>query len=158
MSDTGHQPHRDPREELEQLWTEATHAYLDGDLRRYAALAKHSSDYTLLPPQGGDPRRGFDTSDDAVAWTARNFRGGQTRVEVFETYFSGNLAVLVAVERQHGDSGPWPPQEWSLRVTLVFRRDGDVWRLVHRHADPLTRPIDPDLFAAIARGDHAGSW
>jgi len=26
---------------------------------------------------------------------------------------------------------------------------------VHRHADPLTRPIAPDLFAALARGDHA---
>jgi hypothetical protein len=43
------------------------------------------------------------------------------------------------------------------RTTLVFRRDRDEWRLVHRHADPLTRPIDPNLFAAIARGDHAAS-
>jgi hypothetical protein len=50
---------------------------------------------------------------------------------------------------------PLPSQEWSLRITLVFRRDDGGWRLVHRHADPLTRPVNPELFAAIARGEHA---
>ena len=145
----------EPLGDLKQLWAVAAQAYLDGDLRRYAALAKHSSDYTLTPPNGGDPRRGFDGSDAAVDWTARTFRGGQVEVEIFETYASGDLAVLVAVERQHGTVGDVPSQEWSLRITLVFRQEGENWRLVHRHADPLTRPITSDLFAALARGDYA---
>ena len=146
---------REPLDDLKQLWALAAQAYLDGDLRRYAALAEHSSDYTLTPPYGGDPRRGFDGSDAAVESTARTFRGGHVDLEVFQTYTSGDLAVLVAVERQHGTVGDVPPQEWSLRITLVFRREGENWSLVHRHADPLTRPITPDLFAALARGDHA---
>jgi ketosteroid isomerase-like protein len=25
-------------------------------------------------------------------------------------------------------------------VTSVFRREGDKWKLVHRHADPITTP------------------
>jgi ketosteroid isomerase-like protein len=147
----------EPIAELIERWSRAAQAYLNGDLPTYAALANHGSDYTLLPPYGGDPRRGFDGSDAAVESAARTFRGGETQVEVFQTYASGDLAVVVAVERQYGTVGELPSQDWSLRVTLVFRREGDEWQLVHRHADPLTRPIATDLFAAIARGDHAAS-
>jgi ketosteroid isomerase-like protein len=136
-------------------WTEAAQLYIDGDLRAYAALARHADDYTLLPPYGGAARSGFDGSDDAVEWTARTFRGGRADLEVFQTYASGDLAVLVAVERQAGTVGDLPPQDWSLRITLVFRRDGTDWRLVHRHADPLVHAIGPELFAAVARGDHS---
>ena len=135
-------------------WSEAAQLYIDGDLRAYAAIARHSEDYTPLPPNGGDARSGFDGSDDAVEWWARTFRGGQAELEVFKTYSSGDLAVLVAVERQGGTVGDLPPQDWSLRVTLVFRREGTDWRLVHRHADPLVRAVNPELFAAIARGEH----
>ena len=94
-------------------------------------------------------------SDQAVEWTANTFRGGDVDLEVHASYASGGLAVLVAIERQHGTVGDLPSQEWSLRITLVFRLDGDRWQLVHRHADPLTRPITNELFAEIARGEHA---
>jgi len=89
-------------------WSEAAQLYIDGDLRAYAAIARHAEDYTLLPPHGGDARYGFDGSDDAVDWTARTFRGGQAELEVFKTYTSGDLAVLVAVERQVGTVGDLP--------------------------------------------------
>lgn len=52
-------------------WSEAAQLYIDGDLRGHAAIAGHAQDYTLLPPNGGDARSGFDGSDDAVEWTAR---------------------------------------------------------------------------------------
>jgi ketosteroid isomerase-like protein len=142
---------------LTELWSVAAQAYMDGDLANYAALANHASDYTLTPPNGGDPREGFDGSDQAVEWTANTFRGGDVSLEVRASYASGDLAVLVATERQHGTVGDLPSLEWSLRITLVFRRDGDRWRLVHRHADPLTRPITNELFAEIARGEHAAT-
>ena len=136
-------------------WSAAAQLYINGDLRGYAAIARHAEDYTLFPPDGGGARWGFDDSDEAVEWTAENFRRGHAELEVSATYRSGDVAVLVAVERQSGDLGPVPPQDWSLRVTLVFRREGADWRLVHRHADPLVRAVDPGLFAALARGDHA---
>ena len=140
---------------LVERWAEAAQLYIDGDLRRYAAIARHAEDYTLMPPAGGDTRFGFDGSDEAVEWTASTFRGGHAELDVAQAYASGDLAVLVAVERQTATVAPLPAQDWSLRVTLVFRRDGSDWRLVHRHADPLLRAIEPDLFAAIARGEHS---
>jgi ketosteroid isomerase-like protein len=62
------------------------------------------------------------------------------------------MVVLVAVERQHGEVGGMPDQDWSLRVTLLFRRSGDRWELLHRHADPLVKPIPMEHCAQLARG------
>jgi ketosteroid isomerase-like protein len=53
---------------------------------------------------------------------------------------------------QHGLVGGLPEQDWSLRVTLVFRRDDGAWRLLHRHADPLVHGISLEQTAALARG------
>jgi ketosteroid isomerase-like protein len=133
---------------------EATAAFMGGDMVRYAALMPHTGDYTLLPPYGGDAVRGFDSSPAALAALARWFQGGEAELELIETYASGDLAVLVAIERQHGVVGGLPEQDWSLRVTLVFRRDASGWRLAHRHADALVHPIGHEQLAALARGDR----
>lgn len=70
-------------------------------------------------------------------------------------YASGVLVVLAMVERQHGEVSGLPDQDCSLRVTLVFRREGSEWRLLHRHADPLVHPIALQQVAALARGQLA---
>jgi ketosteroid isomerase-like protein len=101
------------------------------------------------------PSTEITEQDIAALIAARTFRGGQAELEVFKTYSSGDLVVVVAVERQAGEVGDLPAQDWSLRLTLVFRREGSDWRLVHRHADPLVRAVNLDLFAAVARGEHA---
>jgi ketosteroid isomerase-like protein len=132
---------------------EAASAFIRGDLRRYVELIEHADDYTLLAPSGGAPRYGFDASDEALDATAQFFRGGEAEQEVVATYASGDLVVLVVIERQHGEVGGLPDQDLSLRVTLVFRRDDGVWRQVHRHADPLVHGIDLEHVAALARGE-----
>jgi ketosteroid isomerase-like protein len=140
--------------QLTRRVADAASAFMAGDMRTYVDLVHHADDYTLLPPNGGEPRRGFDSSDEALDALARSMPKGEANLEVFQTYFSGDLVVLVAIERQHGGVSGLPDQDWSLRITLVFRREGADWRLLHRHADPLVDAIKPDLFAAIARGDH----
>ena len=131
---------------------EAAGAYIRGDLRHYCSLFDHGDDYTLMPPFGGETRHGFEFTEERAAEVASFFTSGEAELDLQKSYFSGDLAVLVAVERQHGVVGGSPDQDWSLRVTLVFRRIGDRWEIVHRHADPLVREIPWSLFMAIARG------
>ncbi len=134
--------------------TKAAQALISGDIESYVALIEHADDYTLMSPYGGEPVRGFDDSDEALTGLARFFRGGEASVEVVETYASGDLVVLVVIERQHGIVGDLPEQDWSLRVTWVFRRAGESgWELVHRHADALVHGIDHQRLGALARGE-----
>jgi hypothetical protein len=52
--------------DLVELTAESASALIRGDIRRYLTLIRHADDYTLMPPSGGEPRRGFDTSEQAV--------------------------------------------------------------------------------------------
>jgi hypothetical protein len=65
--------------------------------------------------------------------------------------------VLAMIERQHGQVGGLPDQDWSLRVTLVCGREGSDWRLIHRQADPLVQAMDPELAVALARRRTSGA-
>jgi ketosteroid isomerase-like protein len=137
--------------ELVRSTADAASAYIRGDIQRYLTLIKHGDNYTLMAPYGGEPRRGFDV-EEALETTPKMFRSGEADLELVETYASGDMAVLVAIERQHGEVGGMPDQDWSLRVTLVFQHEGTEWQLVHRHADPLVHAISMEHMAALARG------
>lgn len=127
-------------------------AYIRGDIDGYLELIRHGDDYTLMSPLGGAVVRGFDYSPEALQQTREMFRGGEASVEVEQSYQSGDLAVLVVVERQHSEVAGMPDQDWSLRVTLVFRRTWEGWELVHRHADPLVHPIGFEELSKLSRG------
>ena len=132
---------------------EAAAALIQGDIHRYFALVNEAPDYTLMPPNGGPTRHGPDTSPASVEALEEFFAGGgDADLEVEQSYASGDLVVLVGVERQHGTVGGLPDQDWSLRVTLVFRREGSDWRMVHRHADALVQPISMEHLSRLARG------
>jgi ketosteroid isomerase-like protein len=148
---------QDDLAELVSRMDEAADAYIRGDIHHYLSLFDHPDDYSLMPPYGGDTSHGFEYTEEGAAETSRFFASGEATLELQASYVSGDLAVLVAVERQHGEVGGLPDQDWSLRVTLVFRRAGDRWQIVHRHADPLVQEIPFDLFASIARGVAGGA-
>ena len=138
--------------ELIRRTSQAASALIHGDIRTYLALIPHADDYTLMDPFGGERTRGFDASSESLESLEHFFQGGEAELELVESYTSEDLVVLVVIERQHGQVGGLPDQDWSLRVTWVFRRDGSEWRQVHRHADPLVHGISLEQLAALARG------
>ena len=130
----------------------ATAAWMRGDMDRYLELTPHHAGFTLFNPFGG-PAASYDERDASIRASAGFFRNGDARLEVAEVHAWEDTVVLVMVERQHGEVGGLPDQDWSIRVTQVLRRAEDGgWALVHRHADPLVRPVGLEQASALARG------
>lgn len=138
--------------ELVQRSKDANAALMRGDIAGYRALVPHADDYTLMSPFGGTPTRGSNMTQESWEAVGRFFRNGTFEQEVVQAYGSADIVVLATLERCHVEVGGLPAQEWPLRVTLVYRRDGSEWRLAHRHADPLGKGISLEQAAAIARG------
>ena len=130
----------------------AENAWVRGEIDRYLSLISHSDDYTLMSPFGGPPRRGFDTSPARLAELSRFFHGGSGTVEVVQSYAADSMVVLAMILRMRASVGSVPEQDWTLRVTQLYRRDGSLWRLAHRHADPLVGKLGLEQAAALARG------
>jgi ketosteroid isomerase-like protein len=65
------------------------------------------------------------------------------------------MIVLATIERCNVSVGGLPAQDWALRVTSVFRREGNRWVLAHRHADPLVEEVSIEESARLARGERA---
>ena len=129
-------------------------AFMRGDMDLWSRLTRIASDFILMQPFGGPASHGFDTSPKRLAQLAQYFRNGETKLEVTQTCASDELIVLVMIERQRAEVGSLPDQDWSLRVTEVYRKHGSEWQLAHRHADPLVHRITLKQAAALARGRH----
>ena len=127
-------------------------AFMRGDMERWSRLVRIAPDFTLMQPFGGPASHGFDASPKRLAELSRYFKNGEATLEISQTYASDELVVLVMIERQRSEVGGLPAQDWSLRVTEVYRKDGAEWQLVHRHADPLVRRITLQQAAVLARG------
>ena len=84
----------------------------------------------------------------------RFFRNGTFKQELVQSYASDDMVVLALIEQTNVEVGGLPAQDWSLRVTLVYRRQGADWQLVHRHADPLAPGVSLEMAAALARGER----
>jgi ketosteroid isomerase-like protein len=142
----------EPVADLTARAAEKNAAFMRGDMQRWSELVHIAADFTLMQPFGGPPSRGFNKSPERLAELARYFRNGKTGQEIVQTCASDDIVVLVMIERQTGEVGGLPEQDWSLRVTEVYRKAGTEWELVHRHADPLLRRVTLEQAAVLARG------
>jgi hypothetical protein len=108
--------------ELVRRTEEATSAWMRGDMDRYLALTPHARGFTLMNPFGEAPAR-YDDQAESIRAAASFFAGGEGKLELVETHAWSDTVVLVMIDRQHGLVGGLPDQDWSLRVTQVYRRD-----------------------------------
>ena len=102
--------------------------------RRYAL-----SGATLANPLG-PPVRGWEAVRDASVRAATQVADGEAfSVESISTYATTDLAYELEIHRfraKIGGADELAPI--SIRVTTIYRREDEGWRVVHRHADPIT--------------------
>jgi ketosteroid isomerase-like protein len=127
-------------DDFEALITQAR-AALDaiakGDPEGYKALYSRHDDITLGNPFGGFAH-GWDEVVEQLERAASHYRDGATiGFDTVSQLVLPELAYTVEIERfQAKVGGADTLSEVALRVTCVYRRENDAWRLVHRHADP----------------------
>lgn len=149
---TAHSEVNDPVDALIRLSEESNAALMRGDIEKYLDLITLTDDFTLMAPFGGKPTQRVDLTDERMRAMGRFFANGTLEQEVVATYGSRDLVVLALIERARVEVGGLPSQDWALRVTLVYRREVEGWRLAHRHADPLVNGITLAQAAGLARG------
>jgi ketosteroid isomerase-like protein len=146
-------PPVDPVISVRDTYTRANEALLKGDSRTWSALAPLGKDFVLFSPFGGTPSRYADYTPERIERMGRFFRNGKFTQEVVQTFATDDMIVLATIERCNVEVGGLPAQDWALRVTSVFQREGSRWKLVHRHADPLANEISIADSAKLARGE-----
>jgi ketosteroid isomerase-like protein len=124
---------------------EALDEFFRGDPEPAKALYSHREDASLANPFG-PVAVGWEKVEETMTRAASNYRDGcATGFETLATCVTPELAYLVEVERFEAKlGGQEETASGALRVTSVLRAEGDAWKVVHRHADPITSPLPPE--------------
>jgi ketosteroid isomerase-like protein len=122
-----------------EAFRHALDSFVKGDPKPCADFFSRRDDVTLANPLG-PPRIGPADVDAAIAEAAATLRDGVVRgCEEVSRYSTADLGYVVQIERTEARlPGSEDIASLALRVTMIFRREGDTWKVAHRHADPIT--------------------
>ena len=124
---------QDEAREASRQFYAALNSLFNGDSDPMAAIWDHGPTVTSLRPFGGR-EVGWQAVHDAFARIATHATGGDNEIHDQLIEVVGDMAYEVGVERGHLElAGHQVPVEY--RVTNVYRRRDDGWKMVHHHTD-----------------------
>jgi ketosteroid isomerase-like protein len=132
----------DDLDQLLEQWHPASDEFLKGNPEPVKKMFSHKEDVTLANPYG-PPVRGWDKVEEVIDHAASQAREGRLlSVEIVAKHVSPELAYVVHIEHPEAKLGATEEiTPFALRVTMIFRpEEEDEWKIVHRHADPITTP------------------
>jgi ketosteroid isomerase-like protein len=132
----------DPRLNLDQVIEQyhlALGEIVKGNPELYKQLFSHRDDVTLGNPFGPFAR-GWNQVAETLERAASNYKEGEaTSFEIVSKHVTLDLACLVEVESVEAKvGGREDVTPVSLRCTTILRPEDSTWKVVHRHADPIT--------------------
>ncbi len=129
----------DDVDEVVEQYHLALDEFVKGNPEPAKKLFSHREDVSLANPLG-PPARGWEQVAQTMERAASNFRDGKrVGFETVAKYVTPELAYVVWVERytvKLGGMEEFAPS--ALRVTMIFRPEDGVWKVAHRHTDPIT--------------------
>jgi ketosteroid isomerase-like protein len=137
-------------ESLLEQYHRATHEITRGNPEAYKPLFSRRDEVVLANPFG-PPARGWSSVSETLDRASQRFRDGDVvGFENLTTVITPELAYIVEIEsfrvRVDGADEMSPV---AVRVTTIFRREDDAWKVVLRHADPTVAPRPPgSVFSA----------
>ena len=113
--------------------------FLKGNPEPMNELFSHREDVTLNNPLS-PPAHGWEQVAATMERAASQFRHGELGYyETIEKRVTPELAYVVRVERAEAKVGVREDlARIALRVTMILRPEDGEWKIVHRHADPIT--------------------
>ena len=123
----------------------ALDVFVRGDSGPLKALFSRGDDVTLGNPYGPFVR-GFSDAEQRMDRAASNYRdGAATGFDNLAKSVTGDLAHVVETEHFTAKvAGRNDIVPITLRVTSIFRAEDGVWRVAHRHADPIATDQPPE--------------
>jgi ketosteroid isomerase-like protein len=113
---------------------EAETALHNGDIAPRMAMWSRNDPVTLFG--AAVSASGWEEVSRVFEWLASIFSNCESyELEIVAAGASGDLAYTVGYEHTKA-SVEGVPQTYKLRVTHLYRREDDEWKIVHRHADP----------------------
>ena len=131
----------DDVDELIEQYFRAQREFLRGNPEPVKNLFSHRQDVTLANPYG-PPARGWEKVSKTIEHAA-SLRSDGTFVEwqILAKYVTAELAYVVQIERAEAKIGAREDiTPYAVRATMIFRPEDGEWKVVHRHADPITIP------------------
>jgi ketosteroid isomerase-like protein len=119
--------------------------FMRGSCEGVKPLFSKADDVTLGNPFG-PVAKGWTGIVDGMERAAQNYRDGEAvGFDNISTVVTSELAYLVEVERLRAKvGGRAEASDLALRVTTILRLEQGAWKIVHRHADPITSSRPPE--------------
>jgi SnoaL-like domain len=113
----------------------AENQFAQGHPAAFKVLWSHGDEVSLCGGFGG-VESGWDKVGTRLDWASSQISEGTRSRDEIRSIVGADFAYVVQTE-QIRFRVPGRPEQSTLdfRVTMVFRRDSDGWRIVHRHAD-----------------------
>jgi ketosteroid isomerase-like protein len=127
---------------------EQSHLALDrfvkGDPEPLKDLYSRRDDVIIANPFG-PPAKGWEIAATTMERAATNYQDGEaTGFERISEYATADLGYIIEIERFRSKIGGGDKLvPIALRVTTIYRREDGTWRIVLRHADPITSARPP---------------